>query len=443
MKSLFLIATLSLVLALKVSAQDIELSFSATKNASYVKLDSIRIMDADLSNQTTYYWPDTVVSMPAPNKDLIFVGYATISTVGIKEPDIEDQQFSLFQNYPNPMIDRSTIPVYLPEDGPLTLYVYDVVGRLRFQFTYNLSSGFHAFSFTPGQNSIYVISAVWKSHIKSIKLLSANSSKDHCNLEYSGSHAALPIDNRVLSLKTGEVRESGIVDKPTSDMDYVFSFDYDIPCPGTPTVSYEGKVYNTVQVYSQCWLKENLDVGVMIDNTLYQEDNGVIEKYCPENSEDSCAIYGGLYQWDEAMQYSTLEWSQGICPPGWHIPTDAEVFVLSGATDSQYPIGDDIWLTLGGGSFHGYDCGFSLKSNMYWIEEGNGNDLFGFSLLPSGSADPMGYWYPPGLYTGLWTSSLGPNNIKSLLRFFLHSENGLERQKYRSSLGISIRCIKD
>jgi uncharacterized protein (TIGR02145 family) len=442
MKYLVFIPILSLLLVLKASAQDIELSFSATKNGTYVQLDSIKIMDADLSNQTTYYWPDTVISMQTPNKDLIFVGYATISTVGIQDAAIEDIQFSLFQNYPNPMIDRSTIPVYLPEDGPLTLYVYDVVGKLRFQTTYNLSGGFHAFSFTPGQNSIYVISAVWNSHIKSIKLLSANSSKDYCNLEYSGSHAALPIDNRGLSLKTGEMSESGIVDKPTSDMDYVFSFVYDIPCPGTPTVTYEGKVYNTVQVYSQCWLKENLDVGVMIDNTIFQEDNAIIEKYCPENSEDSCMKYGGLYQWDEAMKYITQEGSQGICPPGWHIPTDAEVFVLTGAADSQYPIGDDVWNTLG--AHHGYDCGFQLKSNAHWIDEGNGTDFFGFSMIPSGTADPLiGFWSSPGVNAGLWTSSLNPQTIKPLVRFFVYSYYGIDRQAYDSHLGISIRCVKN
>ncbi|HSL89900.1 MAG TPA: hypothetical protein VK870_11395 [Ignavibacteriaceae bacterium] len=54
-------------------------------------------------------------------------------------------------------------------------------------------------------------------------------------------------------------------------------------CPGTPTVTYAGKTYNTVQIGNQCWLKENLDVGNMIIGSLNQFDNGIIEKYCYNN----------------------------------------------------------------------------------------------------------------------------------------------------------------
>ena len=403
MKHFILLTTLSLILAVQLAGQVVDLSFSARNNGTYVQLDSIMIMDADLSNQTTHYWPDTVISMQAPNKDLIFVGYATISTVGISNPAMDDQPFSLFQNYPNPMNDRTTIPVYLPEEGPLTMYVYDAVGRQKLHLSSNLAKGYHAFSFTPGKNSIYLISAVWKSHIKSIKVLSSNTNQDVCNLVYSGVHSSIAIEDKLVSPKIGEVKESGIVDNPADNTEYIFEYAYNIPCPGTPTVTYEGKVYNTVQIFSQCWLKENLDVGVMIDNTLYQEDNGIIEKYCPENSEDSCAIYGGLYQWDEAMKYSTSEWSQGICPPGWHIPTDAETYVLEGAADSEYLIGDQMWDSQG--SYRGADCGYNLKSNTYWKEGGNGNNMFGMNIQPAGYVDHDGYYGSPGKSCGLWTSS--------------------------------------
>ena len=97
--------------------------------------------------------------------------------------------------------------------------------------------------------------------------------------------------------------ESGILDNPvTSDTIYL-QFATNIPCPGTPTVTYEGQVYNTIQIFSQCWLKENLNVGVMIDGQTYQWDNGIIEKYCYNNEPDNCTEYGGLYQWQEMMQH--------------------------------------------------------------------------------------------------------------------------------------------
>jgi uncharacterized protein (TIGR02145 family) len=113
------------------------------------------------------------------------------------------------------------------------------------------------------------------------------------------------------------------------------------PCPGIPTVDYAGKTYNTVAIGDQCWLKENLDVGNMIDSLQNQSDNSTIEKYCYRNNPANCTTYGGLYQWAEAVQYkngatNTTSPSpaftgniQGICPTGWHIPTYAEFQTLA------------------------------------------------------------------------------------------------------------------
>ncbi|MEA3479507.1 MAG: FISUMP domain-containing protein [Bacteroidota bacterium] len=114
-------------------------------------------------------------------------------------------------------------------------------------------------------------------------------------------------------------------------------------CTGTPTVNYEGQVYNTVQIFNQCWLKENLNVGTMIQGTEEMTNNGIVEKYCYLNFTSYCEMYGGLYQWHEMMGYDTISGSQGICPTGWHIPSDEECKVLEGSTDSQFVIGDTEW----------------------------------------------------------------------------------------------------
>jgi uncharacterized protein (TIGR02145 family) len=82
----------------------------------------------------------------------------------------------------------------------------------------------------------------------------------------------------------------------------------------------------------------------MINVSQYQSNNSIIEKYCYDNNLDSCTKYGGLYQWNEIMQYTTQQGVQGICPTGWHLPTDEEWKVLEGAADSQYGIGDhEFW----------------------------------------------------------------------------------------------------
>jgi uncharacterized protein (TIGR02145 family) len=158
------------------------------------------------------------------------------------------------------------------------------------------------------------------------------------------------------------------------------------PCPGIPSISYGGQTYNTILIGNQCWLKENLNIGQMIDNVFSQTDNGVIEKYCYGNNPMNCGIYGGLYVWNEAMQYTTQPGSQGICPSGWHIPTDDEWKILEGNVDNLYGVGDPIWDNTG---WRGFDAGKMIKSTSGWSSSGNGVDAFGFSALPAGNRRQM------------------------------------------------------
>ena len=62
-------------------------------------------------------------------------------------------------------------------------------------------------------------------------------------------------------------------------------------------------------------------MGTMINGISNQTNNDTLEKYCYNDDTANCSIYGGLYQWNEAMQYVTTSGAQGICPTGWHIPT--------------------------------------------------------------------------------------------------------------------------
>ena len=208
---------------------------------------------------------------------------------------------------------------------------------------------------------------------------------------------------------------------------------------GTETVTYQSQEYNTVQIGDQCWLKENLNVGEMIPGTTEQSDNGILEKYCYENSPDSCAKYGGLYQWDEMMQYTTTPGVQGICPPGWHLPTDEEWKVLEGAVDSQYGIGDPVWDNEG---FRGYDAGKNLKTTSGWNENGNGTDLFSFSGLPGGfRIDDTDFGYV-GYFNHLWTSTKG-NVGYAWYRNLEYFNVGVNRSFTPKENGFSVRCLRD
>ena len=441
LKKLLPSITLLLGITFVAVGQTIDLTFTAQNNSEYIQLDRILVRDLSSGNETMYYWPDTVISVNATNDEFLFVGYATVSTIGIQEPRDENEKLSIYQNYPNPVSVSSTIPIYMPEDGSLTMRIYDVIGRLEQELNHNLSKGFHAFKFTPGQSSTYIILAISTAGVQSIKVVVESPNESISNIEYVGNHTSLPLQSRTIESKSGEERESGIVDSPGSNnQNYVFQFAYGIPCPGTETVSYEGQVYNTIQIFGQCWLKENLNIGDIIPNDQDAENNGIIEKYCHEESEDSCAKYGGLYQWTEMMQYSQIQGAQGICPEGWHIPTDEEWKVLEGAVDSEYGIGADIWDEAG--TYRGSDAGFHIKSTEYYNQNGNGDDFYGFRGLPANAINPQGSVYPPGVQAVFWSSSLSFLDL-GIYHQLKYNEVGVYTGHYDLFVGMSVRCIKD
>lgn len=135
------------------------------------------------------------------------------------------------------------------------------------------------------------------------------------------------------------------------------------PCKGIITVDYFGRTYHAVEIGSQCWLRENLDVGIMIQGRDSSKDNNVIEKFCYNDSIESCNKYGGLYQWNEAMQYTTTPRARGICPSGWHVPDYFEYKTLSSAV---------------GGN------GNALKAIGQGTGDGTGTNASGFSALLAG-----------------------------------------------------------
>ena len=104
-------------------------------------------------------------------------------------------------------------------------------------------------------------------------------------------------------------------------------------------------------------------IATSTDNRRDQENNGSIEKYCYDNDTINCEVFGGLYQWNEAMQYKTSGGSQGICPDGWHIPTLTDFEKLKDTVNTD---------------------GNSLKAIGEGLENGAGTDTTGFSALLAG-----------------------------------------------------------
>jgi len=200
------------------------------------------------------------------------------------------------------------------------------------------------------------------------------------------------------------------------------------PCPGTPTVLYEGKTYNTVLIGTQCWLKENLNVGTRINGSQNQNaTNGIKEKYCFNDLESNCDIYGGLYQWDELMQGSTTPGVQGICPQGWHVPTDAEWTILTNFLGGE---------NVAGGKM-------KEAGTAHWLSPNTGAiNSSGFTALPGG------YRYSDGNFYGLtgnayFWSSMEDSSADAWGRGLAYNYEYVDRYDDIKTDGFSARCVKN
>jgi len=216
-------------------------------------------------------------------------------------------------------------------------------------------------------------------------------------------------------------------------------FSQDGCCPDS--IQYESQWYKTVLIGDQCWMAENLNIGDTIWENRGATDNGIIEKHCYNNELDSCNKYGGLYQWDEMMQYTTLDSSQGICPDGWHIPNDAEWTVLTGYVRSQ----PEYWCNSNSSWI-----GKSLAAKTNWQSSTStcavGNDLnsnnaTSFSALPGGRYRVIGF-FDVGNY-GYWWTSTGNYSPIAMSRVVLYRSPKVSRTDSDKGNGFSVRCIKD
>jgi uncharacterized protein (TIGR02145 family) len=195
---------------------------------------------------------------------------------------------------------------------------------------------------------------------------------------------------------------------------------------GTFTDSRNNKIYKTVKIGNQTWFAENLNYDVPNVDT----------DVCYDNEADSCAKYGRLYNWVTAMgidaSYNSTYWGgsdaerQGVCPVGWHLPSDAEWTQLTNF--------------VGGAS----TAGTKLKSTSGWNNGGNGTDGYRFSALPNGSGDDGagGYLYYAGNF-GSWWSATEDNAINAWYRYMNYDKDSVG-SNYGDKTGRgAVRCVQN
>ena len=228
---------------------------------------------------------------------------------------------------------------------------------------------------------------------------------------------------------------------------YVYEFGADTtfgytcaPSCGDP-VSYQGYDYATVLIGDQCWFAENLrsenyENGDAIPSNLsdsewestssgavavFGEGNSYCEEYSPDG--DACDESWSLNEYGRLYNWYAVDDARGLCPSGWHVPTDGEWTVLIDH--------------LGGESV----AGGQMKTTYGWYGGGNGTNSSGFSGLPGGYRFDDGGFYAAGLYAYWWGSS--PNGSYAYARYLLSINEGVYRSSYPPRFGFSVRCVRD
>lgn len=164
-------------------------------------------------------------------------------------------------------------------------------------------------------------------------------------------------------------------------------------CGGDYTDPRDGQIYRTGMLAGKCWLIENLKYGnILSGNPLaHQTDNCIAERYC-NTTDPTCTQFGGLYQWDELMDYTSTPGAKGLCPPEWHIPTESEwqslIDNLINGISSPHANGavapelKDLYLANG---FRALLSGYLYNNNHWSFTSGNPTAIQFWTSTPDGS----------------------------------------------------------
>ncbi len=213
------------------------------------------------------------------------------------------------------------------------------------------------------------------------------------------------------------------------------------------SIFYGNQLYKTVEINSQCWFRDSLNYGSMINASNEQNNDSLVEKYCYNNDINECNYYGALYQWSEVMnlpyscnsnpancQDQITEKHQGICPSGWHIPTNQEWL--------------DLVNYLGGSSV----AGGKLKSTSTapdaaprWSPPNTAaTNESGFNALPTNYRQSDGsFFWLTYYYSTFWTSSVNTYTPTAYLFSMGSGDAGIANFPSTALGAFGVRCLKN
>jgi uncharacterized protein (TIGR02145 family) len=370
---------------------------------------------------------------------------------------IENSQSTEMKIYPNPMIDNSTLQIYVPVAGDMIIGVHDMTGKLVAQNQSYVENGQQEYRLSGLNSGLYLVSVKGNSYQYSGKLLSKNISNGTTSIQKVRSNI------QALDEKTSMINSKGV--QTTVDMIYTagdrikftgISGIYSTVITDIPTVDKtitfnfivctdgDNNNYPTIKIGNQVWMAENLKTTKFKNGTAPILNETVNEVWrtlltpafcwCNNNEAEYKATYGALYNWYAAS-------SGNLCPAGWHVPADAEWTTLTN------------YLTQNG---YGYPGGAdqiakSMAATWGWTTYAQagtpGNDQLsnnssGFTALPAGYRADGGVFVLHGLHGFFWSSEeFWSGEARGLGVTYFNTT--VFRDRFYNHYGFSVRCIKD
>ena len=197
---------------------------------------------------------------------------------------------------------------------------------------------------------------------------------------------------------------------------------------GTSTVTFDGHDYSTVEIGSQCWFAENLRSEHYANGDAIPEvTDGVTwgntsdgARVAYNNDAANVSTYGYLYNW------FAVDSDAGLCPGGWHVPSDGEWTELTDFLD-----GESV-------------AGAQMKSSSSDTPSWNGTNSSGFSALPGGYRYGYGNFSPSNNVgnNGYWWSASSDGG-SAWNRALVSDSDYVYRNGYSRRYGFSVRCVRD
>ena len=464
--------------------QTVTLSFTGRDtNNCWVRLHHVDIINQTQNWSETIVWPDTTLTIE--NGTGIYDDVETMCTSSLQ----------LFQNHPNPFNGTTNVLLTVADAGAVTLGIADVYGRvLETTHALSLRAGTHQFRITLSAAGTYVLTARQNGKTASIKMVN-NGGGNRNGMEYMGGAetprivetpyydvSTIPNDDAPMNPKfnvrgaitrpfdfsdmmefvgyaaiNGRMDTATVLQQLSDSMEIIMTFEEvqtdGLPCPGLPTLTdANGNVYHTVLVGSQCWMKENLRVTKFPDNMeIPQGTNTSNDPYYYDDSESDIPLAdrGYLYNWAAIMHGASSSNAvpsgvQGVCPDGWHLPSEAEWEILR-----EYVSGQPEYVCGGDPN----SIAKAVASKSWWNSYAGGcnpgdqstspNNATGFSAVPAGTLGVYGY-NDAGLSAHFWSATENSGYTAAAIYYGLDYDttefSWATTVKERRA---SVRCLRD